>query len=87
MTDDTVAAPDKVKVQITCSQTVRYAKTIEMPAAEYAKYQAAVDEYDISPRASDRMLSEFADNWIDASRDWLDADDFEDVEVQPYTED
>lgn len=61
-----------------------YAKIVEIPAETYAEYERLCDTGNYRELA--RWCANFADEWIDIQRDWLDADEFDDVEIEPYVE-
>lgn len=65
------------RVSISATQKVRYNRTIEMNASDFAEYEQAVAE-----SMPDKWFHNFAERFLDPIRDEPDADDFDDVYVE-----
>lgn len=68
-----------IRVKITASQRVAYVREFDMPQEHYQKYLEMTDA-----NASDEEFSrEFGECYIDPLNHWLDADDYDDVFIEP----
>lgn len=67
-----------IEVRITASQTVQYAQTVQMRAADYEEYKRLV-----ATDAKDSLFESLAERYLDLS-DISSADHLEDVEVRKW---
>lgn len=67
----------KVRVTIYCTEKVRYAITRDLPASVVAEYEEAEKE-----NRDEQWFCDFGERYLDRDRDWLDADDLEDVRLE-----